>query len=242
MDDPFFTVKEEVQKAITNVNGLFLRFTGLLDKNTSSTKEIDWLKNEIKTNTRSIEWDLEDLTETISIVESNPQKFNLTVSDIEDRQMFIKKSRELIEELKITLQNAEANTNINNTSQKVRRHSGNKYSRLCNDIQFSNQRFINDQQQQQETEMNQQDKQLENVSASVGMLKSMGGQIGKELDEQAIILDDLGHEIEQTDSRLNTILVRVEKMLRLADDKKQTYVLIALIIMMLIVFILFMAL
>ena len=64
MDDPFFTVKEEVQKALTNVNGLFLRFIGLLDKNTSSTEEINWLKNEIKTNTRSIEWDIEDLTET----------------------------------------------------------------------------------------------------------------------------------------------------------------------------------
>ena len=63
------------------------------------------------------------------------------------------------------------------------------------------------------------------------MLKSMGHQIGDELDDQAVILDELNHEMEQTSSKLQTVLLRVEKMLRLADDKKQTYVLIGLIVL-----------
>ena len=33
------------------------------------------------------------------------------------------------------------------------------------------------------------------------------------------LLDDLGNDIEMTDSRLQTMLIRVEKVLKLADGK-----------------------
>ena len=33
------------------------------------------------------------------------------------------------------------------------------------------------------------------------------------------LLDDLGNEIEMTDSKLQTMLIRVEKVLRLADGR-----------------------
>jgi len=247
MEDPFFVVKGEVLKALSNVDDLYQRWLDLSTKsNVMRNDESEWLMNEIKTTTRSIEWDLEDLLETISIVEGNPEKFHLTQNDIVERHEFIKSTKEKLKDIT----NKVLNPKIKNKNEKHKRnnlmntkhYNGNKYSRLENEMEDSNQRFITDQQQQQQILMSHQDDQLENVSKSVGVLKSMGSQIGNELEGQAIIMDDLGHEIEQTDSRLQTVLVRVEKMLRLADDKKQTYVLLALVLLLVIVVILFISL
>ncbi|KAF7241298.1 Syntaxin-6 [Varanus komodoensis] len=69
MEDPFFVVKGEVQKAVNTAQGLFQRWTELLqDPSTATREEIDWTTNELRNNLRSIEWDLEDLDETINIL------------------------------------------------------------------------------------------------------------------------------------------------------------------------------
>ncbi|RMC08244.1 hypothetical protein DUI87_14485 [Hirundo rustica rustica] len=69
MEDPFFVVKGEVQKAVNTAQGLFQRWTELLqDPSIATREEIDWTTNELRNNLRSIEWDLEDLDETINIL------------------------------------------------------------------------------------------------------------------------------------------------------------------------------
>lgn len=59
----------EVQKAVNTAQGLFQRWTELLqDPSAATREEIDWTTNELRNNLRSIEWDLEDLDETINIL------------------------------------------------------------------------------------------------------------------------------------------------------------------------------
>lgn len=61
----------EVQKAVNTAQGLFQRWTELLQGPSAATREeIDWTTNELRNNLRSIEWDLEDLDETINILPS----------------------------------------------------------------------------------------------------------------------------------------------------------------------------
>ncbi|KAF4799833.1 Syntaxin-6 [Turdus rufiventris] len=73
MEDPFFVVKGEVQKAVNTAQGLFQRWTELLqDPSIATREEIDWTTNELRNNLRSIEWDLEDLDETINILFCGP--------------------------------------------------------------------------------------------------------------------------------------------------------------------------
>lgn len=62
MEDPFFVVKEEVQKAVNTTQGLFQRWTELFqDPSTAMREEINWTTNELRNNLWSIDWDLEDL-------------------------------------------------------------------------------------------------------------------------------------------------------------------------------------
>uniref|UniRef100_A0A1A8M8V7 Syntaxin 6 n=1 Tax=Nothobranchius pienaari TaxID=704102 RepID=A0A1A8M8V7_9TELE len=69
MEDPFFVVKGEVEKAVHVAQNLHHRWSNLKQEGGRASKEeMDWTTNELRNSLRSIEWDLEDLDETINIL------------------------------------------------------------------------------------------------------------------------------------------------------------------------------
>uniref|UniRef100_A0A8D0YXP9 t-SNARE coiled-coil homology domain-containing protein n=1 Tax=Sus scrofa TaxID=9823 RepID=A0A8D0YXP9_PIG len=197
MEDPFFVVKGEVQKAVNTAQGLFQRWTELLqDPTTATREEIDWTTNELRNNLRSIEWDLEDLDETISIVEANPRKFNLDATELSIRKAFITSTRQVVRDMKdqMSTSSIQALAERKNRQALLGDSGGqnwstgttDKYGRLDRELQLANSHFIEEQQAQQQLIVEQQDKQLELVSGSIGVLKNMSQRIGGELEEQAV--------------------------------------------------------
>lgn len=70
----------EVFKALNKTRGLYLRWIELQNGPAHvSTDEIEWTNTELKNSLRSIEWDLEDLEDTIDIL---LRIFFLTFSDM----------------------------------------------------------------------------------------------------------------------------------------------------------------
>ncbi|KAK8733091.1 hypothetical protein OTU49_006753, partial [Cherax quadricarinatus] len=67
LEDPFFVVKDEVCKALNKTRGLYQRWGELQEEGTivTSKEQLDWTNTELRNALRSIEWDLEDLEETI---------------------------------------------------------------------------------------------------------------------------------------------------------------------------------
>lgn len=53
-------------KALNKTRGLFLRWRELGEN--CSSAETEWTTNELRNSLRSIEWDLEDLEDTINIL------------------------------------------------------------------------------------------------------------------------------------------------------------------------------
>lgn len=109
----FFRVSffSEVHKALNKTRGLYLRWENLAatsaqhksdTKSTSkaSETESDWIATELRNALRSIEWDLEDLEETIVIVERNPQKFKLDNRELFARRQFIDATRDEVKSMK----------------------------------------------------------------------------------------------------------------------------------------------
>lgn len=111
----------EVQKAVNAAQSLHQRWSELLSQAGGASKEeLDWTTNELRNSLRSIEWDLEDLDETInilfnhsfhkyllngnikflncfeSIVESNPRKFHLDIAEMSKRKHFISNTRQIV--------------------------------------------------------------------------------------------------------------------------------------------------
>lgn len=91
----------EVFKALNKTRGLYLRWIELQEESICITKdEVEWTNTELKNSLRSIEWDLEDLEDTIDIVEKNPSKFKLDNKELTTRKYFIDSTREEVKSMK----------------------------------------------------------------------------------------------------------------------------------------------
>lgn len=64
-------MSSEVLKATETASALYHRWQELMSENTNVSKEeLSWTTNELRNCLRSIEWDLEDLEETVYILDS----------------------------------------------------------------------------------------------------------------------------------------------------------------------------
>ncbi|XP_077893190.1 syntaxin-10 isoform X2 [Ictidomys tridecemlineatus] len=197
LEDPFFVVRGEVQKAVNTARGLHQRWCELLQDGAAvGREELDWTTNELRNGLRSIEWDLEDLEETIGIVEANPGKFKLPAGDLQERKVFVERMREAVQEVLMAKPDAQKS------------HS----DLLDASVVSATSRYIEEQQATQQLIMEQQDQQLEMVSGSIRVLKHMSGRVGEELDEQGVMLDAFAHEMDLTQSQMDRVLRKMAKV------------------------------
>ncbi|KAM7409796.1 hypothetical protein PAMA_001338 [Pampus argenteus] len=250
MEDPFFVVKGEVQKAVNAAQSLHHRWSELLQEGGGASKEeMDWTTNELRNSLRSIEWDLEDLDETISIVESNPKKFNLDSAELLKRKAFITSTRHTVKEMKEQMSSPAVGSMDRKDKQALLGERGaqgpiwqpgpDKYSRLDSQLQTANSQFIEEQQSQQQLMAEQQDEQLELVSGTIGVLKNMSERIGMELDEQAVMLDDFSHDMDNTQSRLDNVMKKLAKVSHMTSDRRQWCAIGVLLAILFVVILLF---
>jgi syntaxin 6 len=64
-------------------------------------------------------------------------------------------------------------------------------------------------------EFQEQDKNLDLISNKVSNLKNISQTMQMELDDQAFLLDDLGREMDTADSRMNTVMKKISKVLHI---------------------------
>uniref|UniRef100_A0A3B5MBR0 Syntaxin 10 n=1 Tax=Xiphophorus couchianus TaxID=32473 RepID=A0A3B5MBR0_9TELE len=206
IEDPFFVVKGFKTLCSRLVGEHWCRWSQV------SRDELDWSANELRNCLRAIDWDLEDLSETISIVESNPGKFRLGDNELQERRDFVERTRKSVQLcfspvlfLRIWILPAFV---LGLLALKEQDRSTGLEAHLVS----ANSRYIQEQQEQQQLIIQEQDEQLELVSGSIRVLKDMSGRIGDELDEQAVMLGDFGDEMDQTSSRMDSVLKKLEKV------------------------------
>lgn len=249
MEDPFFVVKGEVLKAVNAAQSLHHRWRELLQEGGGASKEeMDWTTNELRNSLRSIEWDLEDLDETISIVESNPKKFNLDTAELMKRKAFISSTRQTVKEMKEQMSSPTAAPGKKNKQELLGERGAqgpiwqpgpDKFSRLDRQLQNANSQFIEEQQVQQQLIAEQQDEQLELVSGTIGVLKNMSERIGMELDEQSVMLDDFTHDVDNTQTRLDNVMKKLAKVSHMTNDRRQWCAIGVLLAILFVVILLF---
>jgi len=327
LEDPFFVVKDEVLKALLKTRDLFESWRmgqeGLLGLGEGgeggllrSAEEQEWATTELRNSLRSIEWDLEDLDDTVQIVEKNPAKFRIEASELAVRKAFIQQTRDEVNHMKDRAENpanlsrpfeqpsmdtiplaspstptvgagvAHSSSSHGFLDSGVRGYPGmaavsssalqppshaaslksalggsvpgrvsggggisngnTKYSRLPNESSPSHtslsnsnsQMFLQQQLAAQDRLVAGQDSRLDLMSETMGTLRNVSGAIGQELDEQAVMLDEFGTEIENAESKLDATMRKMAKVLHMANDRRQWMAIGALSSAMLIIIIL----
>lgn len=254
LEDPFVVVKDEVTKALNRTRGLFQLWQQQQQQAVTFSKDdINKTATDLKNSIRSIEWDLEDLEDTIAIVEKNPARFRLTNLEVSQRRCFVQQTREKVKNIKSKIQgmrgqdfdHSSRKPLLENTSpvRSAPKNSNSGYVRLPiegdQDYGDDDDREVHNAMKQQSSLVKQQDDQLVLISGSVGTLKSMSRRIGSELDEQALILDDMGHEMETAENKMDSTLKKMAKVLRMSNDRRQWIAIGVLTGLMIIIIILF---
>ncbi|MPC35121.1 syntaxin-6-like isoform X4 [Portunus trituberculatus] len=171
------------------------------------------------------------------IVEKNPRKFKIDGGELSSRRTFIENTKEEVKSMKERLnltkkdrdvtarQVPDKDTPVDDSSPlkmpQVVTHGATRYSRLVNEADSPNSEFVERTMAQQQMIMSQQDEHLDQIASSMGTLKNMSRQIGQEVDEQAVMLDDFGHEMENTQSKMENTLSKVAKVMHLSSDRRQ---------------------
>lgn len=235
--------RSEVQKAVNAARGLYQRWCELLQEDTASGREeLDWTTNELRNSLRSIDWDLEDLEETIGIVEANPGKFKLPSGDLQERKVFVERMREAVQEMRDHMVSPAAISLMERTNRQmlVGKPVAQKSSSdlLDPSVVSTTSRYIEEQQATQQLIMDQQDQQLEMVSGSIRVLKHMSSRVGEELNEQGIMLDAFAQEMDHTQSRMDGVLRKMAKVSHMTSDRRQWCAIMVLLGVLLLVLIL----
>ncbi|KAL5011660.1 hypothetical protein ScPMuIL_010211 [Solemya velum] len=232
----------EVQKAVQTAQGLYQRWKELLvDPGSVSKEEYDWTTNELRNSLRSIEWDLEDLEETVDILYC----FKIEECELLERRGFINKTKNTVRDMKEHLSSPKTKgKEESNIRESLLKGNGgsrapDRYTRLDMEMERSNQRFLDDTQQQQQSLIKSQDDQLDNIGNTVGTLKNMSHQIGSELDDHTVMLDEFRHEMDTTESRLDSTMKKMAKVFHMSNDKRQWCAIMLLLVILVVVIVLF---
>jgi syntaxin 6 len=102
-----------VEVSLSNANRLFTnwkRLTGNpapggrgVNPTSADAEELRWTTDELAVSIQNIEQDLQDLDETVRIVEANPAKFRLDIREIATRKEFIAKTRRTVADMKTAI-------------------------------------------------------------------------------------------------------------------------------------------
>ncbi|OLY83850.1 Syntaxin-6 [Smittium mucronatum] len=189
MNDPFEIVKEDVEQALEQSNDMMYDWDRLR-KQSSSTKpnsELDYIKQDLYNIFNSVEQDLSDLQSTVDIARQNPQKFGLDSAKLAARQKFI-------------------DTSFDKMKTPAQQDSNNSTNHMIIDFAA--------QQQQQQIILEQQDEHMDSILGTVRNLRGIAGAMNTELDDQAILLDEVDTMVDGTQSRLASARRRVNDFLR----------------------------
>ncbi|KAI8913236.1 t-SNARE [Gorgonomyces haynaldii] len=210
-DDPFDVVKREVESSLSQTQELLSQWQKDNDKG---------LQNDIRDILRNIAADLDELEDTIKIVVSNPQKFRLDNSKIQERKQFVANGRKQVENIKAALSNPARQALLGQKKPET------------------NQKYIEREEQHQQMLMQNQDRQMEEVAVTVRNLGEVARVMGDELDDQARLLDEVDEHVERTQNRLDDSMQRIKDFIKANADTKQQWTICGLIVVLVILLVL----
>lgn len=235
MQDPFYVVKEEVTDSVRVVSALFDRWSELSQNlDASNQDEFEWTNSELEKRLKSIEVDLQDLDETISIVETSRTRFRLDDDEITGRRRFVEQTKQTVNNIKDKTRNPAVLAKLNkNKRQALLAGNGHsdQYSHLDNEIEKDNQSFIDDKMREQQRIRDMHDAQLGQVSIGIGRITEIGKDINSALDQDIKLLHGVEDEADNTLGRFKAIQKRLDKFIKENGDGKTLGIIICLIVL-----------
>jgi len=208
--DPYFDVKAEVESSLQSVHTLHSSYqriySTLPPSHHASSEELSWALSELKATLTSLEVDVEELEETVKVVEDGGNARMLGIEEVEVRRRrgFLTRVKKDIQHMRDSV--AKSSPNGGDNFNQLDRRRGNPFG-IGDDSDDEGDLEAGDataeyERQTQTLMVEQQDRTLDSISSTVGVLREQAGMMGREIYEQNEMVEDLSMHVDRTQSRL----------------------------------------
>ncbi|GAB7329314.1 hypothetical protein MBLNU13_g01112t1 [Cladosporium sp. NU13] len=203
-DDPFLQVQADVLSLLDTTRPLFTSYIRIRSSAASpSNPQLVEAREELESNLTDLSTDLQDLIDSVKAVEGDPYKYGIDIDEVSRRRRLVQDIGAEIEDMHQQL------------SQTVSKGS------LAHPDSFGAAEGDEDddeygqfQEQRQMEMMRDQDEALDGVFQTVGNLRMQADTMGRELEEQADMLDDVDNITERVGGKLQTGMKKINFVIR----------------------------
>lgn len=240
--DPYYVAKDEVQSAIKKVQGLHDEWKCLLQsENTAKSARFQELHSEIAAELRHLDYDLQDITETIRVVEENRGKFKFDDGEVASRKDFVQASRSAVQAIQDSVAGRQALGKIEADRRQALGTGGGPGGAGGRDEQRGraareNEEFLARQRQEQAQIIQQQDQDLTLLSQSAQRLGETARTINTELQDQQKMIEELDEDIDRETEKLNFVMKRIGRLLKTSDNKQLCLIIGLTVLLVVLVF------
>lgn len=217
----------------------YLRIRSLTTTQTSP--ELASARSDLESALESLAEDLADLVESVKAVEADPSQFGLTAHEVQRRKRLVQEIGGEVEDMRDELKK-----HISSSGGARRGGAGAGAGAGGSDLPDPNAFAIADgepgegdedyaaefEQRQQQTMMREQDEHLDGVFQTVGNLRRMADDMGREMEEQMEMLEVTDTLADRVGGRLQTGMDKMKYVIRHNEDRLSSWC-IGLLIMVL---------
>lgn len=235
-EDPFLQVQQDVLAQLASTRPLFASFLRIRSLAASpSSPELASARADLEAALAALADDLADLAASVHAVESTPAHYGVSAAELSRRKQLVH----------------EVGGQVHDMRDELARRAGPRSpgppgppgpDDQDDDGQDDPDALAELQQQQQMDMMREQDEHLDGVFQTVGHLRRQAGDMGRELEEQADMLDVVDETVERVGGRLQVGMQKLGHVVRQNEDRWSSccigvliLVLIVLLVLLLIV-------
>lgn len=175
----------------------------------ASSPELAQARSELETTLQDLTSDLQDLVDSVKAIESDPFRYGVDIDEVARR-------RKLVEDVGREVEHM--GNELKNVANSPKRDGANGStlpppSAFDPDVPEGDDYEAFEQQRQVEI-MHEQDEALDGVFKTVGNLRQQANDMGRELEEQHVMLDEVDTLADRVEGKLQTGIKRVGGLLK----------------------------
>jgi len=240
--DPYHAVQREIQSSLQTAATLRASFLRIRSMASEDSEELVWARNELKATLAALEADLEDLEESVKIVESTGARmFGLDDAEVIERRQYVGRVRRELKDMRAEVEGVLAHSKPHSPlpTRPNARRSGTRSpdantssgSRLDDREDDHQRQWAREEQQMM---IQEQDRTMDSISGTLNTLAQQAGLMGQEILEHNEMLDDLETGVDRTDNKLSDAMRRMRKFIRQTEETKSGWCVIILVIILMI--------
>ncbi|KAI4765866.1 hypothetical protein E4T51_01172 [Aureobasidium sp. EXF-12344] len=181
----------------------------------ATSPELVEARDELESTLTDLSADLRDLVDSVKAVEHDPYRYGLEIDEVERRRTLVEDVGAEIEDMHTELAKTIDQAQIHGKG-KAKDTSLPHPSAFDSDDEHEegDGDYAQFEQQRQEEIMQQQDEALDDVFKTVGTLRQQADTMGRELEEQADLLDDVDNIADRVGGKLQTGLKKIGWVIR----------------------------